>query len=124
MMLMKTTGLKTPLPMVPAGDAAGVIVELGAEIDPSRWPLGTAVTIYALALVVGGGVPTINFRTDFLRPAGGYRLQATATIQRATPWPHALSRAGAWSGAGPPWPSAGTGAGARATFSRSHWNTT
>ena len=37
---------------------------------------------YALALVVGGGVPTINFRTDFLRPAGG-ALQATATIRRA-----------------------------------------
>jgi uncharacterized protein (TIGR00369 family) len=38
---------------------------------------------YALALVVGGGVPTINFRTDFLRPAVGDRLQATATIRRA-----------------------------------------
>jgi uncharacterized protein (TIGR00369 family) len=38
---------------------------------------------YALALVVGGGVPTINFRTDFLRPAGGDRLLATATIRRA-----------------------------------------
>jgi uncharacterized protein (TIGR00369 family) len=38
---------------------------------------------YALALVVGGGVPTINFRTDFLRPAGGDGLMATATVRRA-----------------------------------------
>lgn len=38
---------------------------------------------YALALVVGAGVPTINFRTDFLRPAGGDGLLATATIRRA-----------------------------------------
>ena len=37
---------------------------------------------YALALVVGGGVPTINFRTDFLRPAGG-GLSATASVRRA-----------------------------------------
>ena len=28
-------------------------------------------------------VPTINFRTDFLRPAGGDGLLATATIRRA-----------------------------------------
>jgi uncharacterized protein (TIGR00369 family) len=38
---------------------------------------------YALALVVGGGVPTINFRTDFLRPASNTDLLATATIRRA-----------------------------------------
>ena len=48
MMLTKTTGLKTPLPMVPAGDGAGEIVELGAEVDASQWPLGTAVTIYPM----------------------------------------------------------------------------
>jgi uncharacterized protein (TIGR00369 family) len=38
---------------------------------------------YALALVLGGGVPTINFRTDFLRPGSGEALVATATIRRA-----------------------------------------
>jgi uncharacterized protein (TIGR00369 family) len=38
---------------------------------------------YALALVVGGGVPTINFRTDFLRPASDTELTATATVRRA-----------------------------------------
>jgi alcohol dehydrogenase len=48
MMLTKSTGLKTPLPMVPAGDAAGEIVELGAEVDSGRWPLGAPVTIYPM----------------------------------------------------------------------------
>lgn len=38
---------------------------------------------YALALVVGGAVPTINFRTDFLRPATDTDLLASATIRRA-----------------------------------------
>jgi uncharacterized protein (TIGR00369 family) len=38
---------------------------------------------YALALVVGGGVPTINFRTDYLRPATDTDLIATASVRRA-----------------------------------------
>jgi alcohol dehydrogenase len=48
MMLMRTTGLRTPLPMVPAGDAAGEIVETGGEVDASNWPPGTPVTIYPM----------------------------------------------------------------------------
>jgi alcohol dehydrogenase len=54
MMLMRTTGLKTPLPMVPAGDAAGEVVETGSEVDASLWPPGTAVTIYPM--VAGEGM--------------------------------------------------------------------
>ncbi len=38
---------------------------------------------YALAMSVGGGVPTINFRTDFLRPAFNTVLTATAKVRRA-----------------------------------------
>jgi len=38
---------------------------------------------YALALVVGGGVPTINFRTDYLRPASDTALIAAAMVRRA-----------------------------------------
>lgn len=38
---------------------------------------------YALALAVGGGVPTINFRTDYLRPATDTDLVATAWVRRA-----------------------------------------
>ncbi|MFT6580675.1 MAG: PaaI family thioesterase [Alphaproteobacteria bacterium] len=38
---------------------------------------------YALVMKVGGGVPTVNFRTDFLRPAMKTDLTATATVRRA-----------------------------------------
>jgi uncharacterized protein (TIGR00369 family) len=38
---------------------------------------------YALALIVGGGVPTINLRTDYLRGAADSPLTATATVLRA-----------------------------------------
>ena len=32
---------------------------------------------------LGAGVPTINFRTDYLRPAGGDHLTATAGVRQA-----------------------------------------
>ena len=38
---------------------------------------------YALAVALGGGVPTINFRTDYLRPAFNTDLIATARVRRA-----------------------------------------
>ena len=38
---------------------------------------------YALALHAGGPVPTINFRTDYLRPAVETSLTATARVRRA-----------------------------------------
>jgi uncharacterized protein (TIGR00369 family) len=38
---------------------------------------------YALVMKVGGGVPTVNFRTDYLRPAMNTDLTATATVRRA-----------------------------------------
>ena len=34
-------------------------------------------------MMLGGGVPTINFRTDYLRPAIGASLSATAWVRRA-----------------------------------------
>lgn len=37
---------------------------------------------FAVALLVGGPVPTINLRIDFLRPAGGNELLATATVRK------------------------------------------
>src|SRR3546814_10875870 len=37
---------------------------------------------YALIAQLGYGVPTINFSTDFLRPAKGPALQAVAQIRR------------------------------------------
>ncbi|MCH9671167.1 MAG: PaaI family thioesterase [Gammaproteobacteria bacterium] len=38
---------------------------------------------YALVLQTGGGVPTINFRTDYLRPGINTALTATAKVRRA-----------------------------------------
>ncbi len=38
---------------------------------------------YALIAVLGHGVPTINFRVDYLRPAQGPALLATAYVRRA-----------------------------------------
>ena len=38
---------------------------------------------YALALHAGGPVPTINFRTDYLRPAMNTTLTAAARVRRA-----------------------------------------
>lgn len=37
---------------------------------------------YALIAQIGAGIPTINFSTDFLRPAMGPRLVAVARIRR------------------------------------------
>ena len=37
---------------------------------------------FAVAVAVGGGVPTMNFRVDYLRPSGGAGLTATATARR------------------------------------------
>lgn len=37
---------------------------------------------YAVVLTSGGGVPTINFRVDYLRPATNTALTATAVARR------------------------------------------
>lgn len=38
---------------------------------------------FAIGIVVGGGVPTVNLRVDYLRPAIGDSLTATARVRRA-----------------------------------------
>ena len=38
---------------------------------------------YALIMLLGRGLPTINFRVDYLRPAVGTGLVATARVRRA-----------------------------------------
>ncbi|HYB10404.1 MAG TPA: PaaI family thioesterase [Alphaproteobacteria bacterium] len=38
---------------------------------------------FALVILLGGGVPTINLRVDYLRPAGGNKLKACASVRRA-----------------------------------------
>jgi len=37
---------------------------------------------FAVALFVGAAVPTINIRVDFLRPASGAQLTATAAVRK------------------------------------------
>jgi uncharacterized protein (TIGR00369 family) len=37
---------------------------------------------FAIGMLVGGGVPTINLRTDYLRPAIGEVLTAVARVRR------------------------------------------
>ena len=37
---------------------------------------------YAMIMLLGHGVPTVNFRTDYLRPAINTSLHATATVRR------------------------------------------
>lgn len=37
---------------------------------------------FAVAVVAGGGVPTINFRVDYVRPSSGEYLIARATARR------------------------------------------
>jgi uncharacterized protein (TIGR00369 family) len=37
---------------------------------------------FAIGMLVGGGVPTINLRTDYLRPALGTALTAVARVRR------------------------------------------
>ena len=38
---------------------------------------------FALGIALGGGVPTINLRIDYLRPATGETLRAVAVARRA-----------------------------------------
>ena len=52
MMIMKTTALRTPLPMIVAGDGAGEIVEVGRNV--SNWSIGNRVTVFPM--VAGEGM--------------------------------------------------------------------
>lgn len=45
MVLRSIPGLKTPLPMVPGADIAGEILELGPDVDRTRWAVGQRVGI-------------------------------------------------------------------------------
>ena len=38
---------------------------------------------FAIGMLLGGGVPTINFRIDYLKPAVGDALTAVARVRRA-----------------------------------------
>ena len=75
--------------------AAGVLVvrmpmtplaERGADTNQFHGgPLASLIDVagdFAVALSVGGGVPTIDLRVDYLRPAFGPHVDARATARR------------------------------------------
>lgn len=45
MVLRGIPGLRTPLPMIPGADIAAEIVDCGAEVDRTRWPVGKRVAV-------------------------------------------------------------------------------
>ena len=53
MILAGTTGLKTPLPMIPCGDIAGEIVALGSEAQGGEWQVGDRVCPHPFVLGEG-----------------------------------------------------------------------
>jgi uncharacterized protein (TIGR00369 family) len=49
-------------------------------------PLASFIDVvgdFAIGMLVGGGVPTMNLRIDYLRPATGSVLSGTARVRRA-----------------------------------------
>lgn len=75
-----TQTVKVRMPMRP---------EFERRADTGQWHGGPIAAFidtagdYALVMNSGGGVPTINYRTDYLRPAMNTALNATATVRRA-----------------------------------------
>jgi len=77
----------------PDEDKVQVRMPMRAELERSPGsgmyhggPIASLIDVagdFALAMQLGGGVPTINFRTDYLRPAFGASLVATAWVRRA-----------------------------------------
>jgi uncharacterized protein (TIGR00369 family) len=76
-------------------DSEQVVISLPASPEFERHPntgqfhggvIASLIDVagdFALVILVGGGVPTINIRIDYLKPAGGDSLTATASVRRA-----------------------------------------
>lgn len=78
----------------PAAQRIAVAMALKPELERSpgtgQWHGGAIASLidvagdFALAMALGGTVPTINLRIDYLRPAmNNTALTATATVRRA-----------------------------------------
>ena len=79
-----------------AMDAAGGMLELSMPMRPElerapgagKYHGGSIASLidtagdFAVVMVAGGSVPTINFRVDYLRPTTGSRVQGRALIRR------------------------------------------
>ena len=67
MILAGTTGLKTPLPMIPCGDIAGEIVEVGTEVG-NEWKIGDRVCPHPFVLGEGmTGETRLGAASEYLR---------------------------------------------------------
>jgi uncharacterized protein (TIGR00369 family) len=62
--------------------------EFERGVGTRQWHGGPIASIidtvgdFAIAMLVGGGIPTINFRVDYLRPAVDTGLMTKATVRR------------------------------------------
>ena len=74
-----TTELVVRMPMSPAVERrAGTKQFHGGPIAAFIDVVGD----FALGMMLGGGVPTINIRIDYLKPAVGEAITATARVRR------------------------------------------
>ena len=77
----------------PEDDTVVIRMPMRPELERARGtgqyhggPIASLIDVagdLALAMCLGGPVPTINFRTDYLRPSFGESLVATAWVRRA-----------------------------------------
>ena len=77
----------------PEDDKVVIRMPMRPELERTRGtgqyhggPIASLIDVagdFALAMCLGGPVPTINFRTDYLRPSFGASLVATAWVRRA-----------------------------------------
>lgn len=89
MMVLGTTGLKTPLPMIPCGDVVGEIVEVGKDVPAGERSKGDRVLIQPLTRkgimgekVLGGACEyvSIDYRQLIPIPDGVSYTDAVCTI--------------------------------------------
>ncbi len=72
--------LKVRMPMAPAFERSlGTKQFHGGPIAAFIDSIGD----FAIGMMIGGGVPTINIRVDYLKPAVGDALTGTARVRRA-----------------------------------------
>ncbi len=76
----ETSELKVRMKLVPAFERSlGTKQFHGGPIAAFIDSIGD----FAIGMMIGGGVPTINIRVDYLKPAVGDALTGTARVRRA-----------------------------------------
>lgn len=91
MILLGTTGLKTPLPMIPCGDVAGEIESIGPAVTDRTWRVGDRVLIEPFAgtkmmgeTALGGACEWVCTTADrLIRIPDGVSFEAASCLQIA-----------------------------------------